>query len=79
MPRRSKNTRLLTEFGDRLRDQRLAAGITQERLSELAGIHRTYAGHLERGTVTPTLDTIVRVAAALDINPAILVDDLRPD
>lgn len=57
----------------------MAAGVTQEKLSELAGIHRTYAGHIERGTVTPTLDTIVRIAAALEINPAALIDGLRPD
>lgn len=79
MPRRPRNTELLVAFGDRVRENRLAAGITQERLSELAHIHRTYAGHVERGTVTPTLDTIVRLAAALNINPAVLVDGLQPD
>ena len=52
--------------------------VSQERLAEMAGVHRTYVGHLELGRGSPTLDTIVRVAAALDVDPAELVIGLRP-
>jgi transcriptional regulator with XRE-family HTH domain len=52
--------------------------VSQERLAEIAGVHRTYVGHLELGKGSPTLDTIVRVAAALKIDPAELVRGLNP-
>jgi transcriptional regulator with XRE-family HTH domain len=51
--------------------------VSQEQLAALAGVHRTYVGHIERGTVTPTLDTIVRLAEALKIDPGDLVTGLR--
>jgi len=52
--------------------------VSQERLAEIAGVHRTYIGHLELGKGSPTLDTIVRVAAALGVDPAELIGGLRP-
>jgi transcriptional regulator with XRE-family HTH domain len=76
VPRRPRNTSLNKEFGDRVRAARLARGDSQERLAELAGLHRTYVGHIERGAVTPTLDTIVRIAQALDGDPGDLVRGL---
>ncbi|MDQ3757112.1 MAG: helix-turn-helix domain-containing protein [Actinomycetota bacterium] len=52
--------------------------VSQEKLGELAGLHRTYVGHLERGEVNPSLFNIIRIAAALDIDPAELIQGLRP-
>ena len=71
---------LAAEFGRRVRALRLRFDppVSQERLAEMAGVHRTYVGHLELGRGSPTLDTIVRVAAALDVDPAELVSGLRP-
>lgn len=51
--------------------------VSQEDLAEIAGVHRTYIGHLERGKGSPTLDTIVRVARALDVDAADLVQGLQ--
>jgi transcriptional regulator with XRE-family HTH domain len=81
VPRRPRDTRLLTAFGDRVRARRTGLGLSQEKLAERAGLHRTYAGHIERGTVTPTLDTIVRLAEALGCDPAELVRGMvhRPE
>jgi transcriptional regulator with XRE-family HTH domain len=78
---RSDSSRALAaEFGQRVRELRLRLDppISQERLAEIAGVHRTYIGHLELGKGSPTLDTIVRVAAALGVDPAELVGGLRP-
>jgi transcriptional regulator with XRE-family HTH domain len=61
------------EFGKRVRDFRVALGISQE-----AGLHRTYVGHCERGEVNVSLYNIVRLAAALQVDPADLVRGLRP-
>lgn len=71
---------LALEFGKRIRDirQRLDPPVSQEALAELAGVHRTYISHLELGKGSPTLDTLVRVAAALNVDPAELVRGLRP-
>jgi transcriptional regulator with XRE-family HTH domain len=53
-------------FGERLRELRLERGISQEKLAELAGLHRNYIGHLERGEKTASLDVIVRLSATFD-------------
>lgn len=53
--------------------------VSQERLAELSGLHRTYIGHVERGEVNIALYNIVRIAAALDVDPSLLVSGLRPE
>jgi transcriptional regulator with XRE-family HTH domain len=71
---------LAVEFGKRVRETRLGLDppVSQEALADLAGVHRTYISHLELGKGAPTLDTIVRVASALGVDPAELVRGLRP-
>ena len=63
-------------FGERVRAARRSAGISQEKLGELAGLHRTYIGHVERGEVNPTLTSITRIAGALAVDPGVLVSGL---
>ncbi len=58
-------------FGEVLRSLREAAGKTQE---DFSSIGRTYLSELERGLKTPTLETIVRLAAELGVTPAQLVE-----
>lgn len=52
--------------------------VSQERLAEMSGLHRTYIGHVERGEVNPALYNIVRIAAVLGVDPGELVKGLRP-
>lgn len=61
-----------------MRASRKAARLSQEKLGELAGLHRTYIGHLERGEVNPSFFNIIRVAAALGVDPGDLVSGIRP-
>lgn len=77
MPRTKRGTPLAEELGNRVREARELARISQETLGELAGVHRTYVGHLERGEVNPTLYSIVRIADALNIDPGELVKGLH--
>lgn len=62
-------------FGRRVRDLRLEQGLSQEALADLAGIHRTYVGSVERGERNVALDNINALADALGVSPAQLVDD----
>lgn len=77
MPRTTRGTPLAEELGNRVRAAREVARISQETLGELADVHRTYVGHLERGEVNPTLYSIVRIATALDLDPGELVKGLH--
>ncbi len=52
-------------FGRALRHWRLERGMSQERLAEEAGIHRTYAGDVERGARNVSIDNMFRIAQGL--------------
>jgi len=59
------------QMGDRLRALRLRAGIrSQEKLAELAGVHRTYIGRLERGESGVTVETLAAVLGAMSLSLA---------
>lgn len=60
-------------FGKVLRDCRERAGLSQENLADAAELDRTYIGMLERGQRQPTLETLFRIAAALNVAPQTLV------
>jgi transcriptional regulator with XRE-family HTH domain len=53
------------QFGEVVRGHRNKAGLSQEKLAELAGLHPTYVGMIERGVRNATLDVAARIAQAL--------------
>lgn len=55
------------QFGERIKDLRLAKGLSQEELAFRAGVHRTYLGGIERGERNPSLKNIAAIARALDV------------
>ena len=59
-----------------MRAIRQKRGLSQEKLAELAGLHRNYTGILERGRSNPTLVAIVALARALKVRPASLLPDI---
>jgi transcriptional regulator with XRE-family HTH domain len=54
-------------FGDALRRLRTKAGLTQERLADLSGIHRNHVGDIERGDKEACLLTMLRICRALRV------------
>lgn len=54
-------------FAKNIRRIRLAKGISQEALADLAGLHRTYVGAVERGERNITLINANRIAEALGV------------
>lgn len=64
----------LSRFGSNVRRKREAAALSQEDLAEKANLDRTYISGIERGIRNPTLLSAARVAAALKIPLAELLN-----
>jgi transcriptional regulator with XRE-family HTH domain len=62
-------------FGAAVRKVRIAKGLSQERLAELARLDRTYISGLERGVRNPALSTQERIANALEVSLVSLLSD----
>lgn len=65
---------IVSRFAKRVRELRDRKGISQERLGEMAGLHRTYIGMLERAEKNVTLVNLEKVAKALGVKPSSLID-----
>lgn len=60
-------------FGQALRENRKARGLTQEALAFESGYHPTYIGQLERGEKSPSLRAIFGVASVLQVRASELI------
>ena len=63
--------------GALLRELRRKKGMSQELLSGLAGLDRTHYSKIERGLRSPTVDTLFRIAAALELPPHEIISQLE--
>jgi transcriptional regulator with XRE-family HTH domain len=59
------NKQILIQFGKRVREEREKRGYSQERLGQLAKVHRTYIGMIERAEKNITLTNMEKIARAL--------------
>ena len=63
-------------IGDRIKEYRLAVGMTQERLAEKVEISSTYLSAVERNTKSPRLETFIRIANAIGVSTDALLADV---
>lgn len=70
MPNARKHRRVL---GENVRLHRQKAGLTQEKLAELADLHTNFVGDIERGEENVSVDALVRLASSLRVKVADLV------
>lgn len=59
---------ILNAFGHRVQEIRKERNLSQEQLADLAGVHRTYIGMIERAEKNITLCNIERIAKALKLD-----------
>lgn len=60
--------------GERIRNYRISAGISQEKLAEEASVHATYIGQVERGEKNVTLKSLAKITAALHVSLSEILD-----
>ena len=64
-------------FGNRLREARVNAGLSQSELEELSGIPKARLSRYENGHVVPSIQTLERLSRALNVSEASLLGDQR--
>ena len=64
-------------FGEVMRQHRRGQGLSQEKLAEISGLDRTYVSKLERGIHQPSLTAFLRLAQALEVSAAEMVEIVR--
>ena len=64
-------------FGQRLREARIRAGMSQSDVEEISGIPKARLSRYENGHVAPSIQTLERLAAALGVSEASLLGDQR--
>jgi XRE family transcriptional regulator, regulator of sulfur utilization len=71
-----ERARVLHALGENVRGLRKRRGLAQERLAEVASLHRNEIGVIERGECEPGLLVLLIVADALEVPPSALLDGL---
>ncbi len=61
-------------FGRNVQRLRKERGISQEKLAEIAGIHRTYVGMIERAEKNITIRNMKKIADALNVKISDLLE-----
>ncbi len=73
----SPSASIAARFGDNLARERRRAALSQEELGVRASLHRTEVSLLERGTRLPRIDTAIKLAGALEVELAQLVEGIE--
>jgi transcriptional regulator with XRE-family HTH domain len=76
-PSRNRQSPQLLALGKAIRQTRLAKGISQENLALLAEVDRSYVGRVERGDNNAAILTLSKLAKALGISVAKLMQKAK--
>jgi DNA adenine methylase len=68
------STQLRDTLGRKVKELRLSLKLTQRDLAEGAGIRQALVSQIERGEANPTLESILRIATALEVSFAELFE-----
>lgn len=68
-------TSLTGRLGTVVRQRRMALGMSQEGLADLAQLNRTYIGKIERGETSVSVEVLQKVANVLNITLSRLIAD----
>ena len=66
-------------LGLRVRQQREIKNLTQSQLARKTSVTASFIGHIERGEKKASVETIVALCNALEISPAVLLQDSLSD
>ena len=66
-------------LGKNISDYRKKQGISQEKLAELSGCHTSYIGQIERGEKNATIESVEKIANALNVSLSTLFEKLGAD
>ena len=70
----NKTGKLSSKIGTKIKLERTKRGWSQEKLAELAGLNVNSIGSIERGTSSPSIDTLAQIAYAFDMEVIDLID-----
>lgn len=73
------NININEKLGIKIRFLRIKMKLSQEQFSEFAGMSKNAIGMIERGQMSPTLETLEKIANALNIELKELVDVSKID
>ena len=66
-PERLAVPHIQVRFGQVLREARRSRGWSQEVLADIANLNRSYIGEIERGSVIASIETLQKLADALEL------------
>ena len=75
--KKSEASPLGCRFGENLTWLRKEAGLSQQAVAERAGLHRVEVSLLERGLRMPRLETILKMAGAVEVDPCELIREMH--
>ncbi|WP_211226154.1 MULTISPECIES: helix-turn-helix domain-containing protein [Solimonas] len=77
MPKKSSDSKIREVVAENVRYARAMRRWSQEQLAELAGLHRTGIGALERAEAAATVDSVAALAKAIGVPAHVLLMPLR--
>lgn len=66
-PKKSEVDKVKSAFAQAIYDKRVAAGISQETLAQIAGVDRKTINRIENGHFSPNLETVIRLTIVLKL------------